>query len=173
MTLVACSSKKVEDETKQDKPTPSTTQEESHQKQTASRTSSASQPRVEEEIPTCLVDSWIGASPQSSSLRLSLTESGIIKSSATARTGRTTEWSAIIHHLELVAPNLYLVTSYSGNYNAFWADTSELGGDGYKVAFGFKIENAQLIPATWITPETDDNFDYSQFHSLGYALSKE
>ncbi|KXT79279.1 hypothetical protein [Streptococcus sp. DD13] len=123
-------------------------------------------------IPTDLVGQWSGSNPLADAVTITIAGNGLVTTSARYQDGTQSEWRAIINSIEFVGNGTYFITSYSGDYNAFLPGTTGLGEAGYKVAFGFKIENAQLIPINWIAPETNEHFDLTNIHSFGYALSR-
>lgn len=126
----------------------SSTQATVSENSTSTNTSTSNPAATTSLIPQEATGSWTGTSLQAVDVSVTITADGKITTSAnfgSEGVDDIRESSAVITGLKTIAPNTYIITSYTGDFDALLPGITGLGGVGV-IKSGFKIENGQYTP---------------------------
>ncbi|WP_373774039.1 hypothetical protein [Streptococcus ferus] len=142
---------------------------------TTKSSSSASKASGDSIFPPELLGLWKGKSQQADAITLIVSEDGTVSETTTFNhqyNGAVETNSAKVSQLEKVGENSYCYADYITESEPFIPGVTGLGGAGFKIALGFKLEGDKYYPIQW-TSAMNEEFDYSQSKDFGFSLTKE
>lgn len=113
-------------------------------------------------VPAEVVGTWTASNEQAKSVSMTIGADGSISVEANYGVGDTDDirtYTANGTAVE-VRPGLYRWVRNGGDYNAFLAGVTGLGGANFKAEEGFLLQSNQYIPV-WFTAAPDQEFDYA------------
>lgn len=130
------------------------------------------EPEASFTIPQEAIGIWSGQSLQAKDVFIEIQPDGSVSSRANF------EWdgkddirqaSAQITGIKTIAPSTYIITSYTGENDAFLPGITGLGGIGF-FQTGFKIDKGNYIPIS-VGGASQDTINYANYHDFNVSLS--
>lgn len=132
--------------------------------QTADKTAESTKTETASQtaVPAEVVGTWTASNAQAKSVNMTIGADGSISVEANYGVGDADDihtYTANGTAIE-VAPGLYRWVRNGGDYSAFLAGVTGIGGAGFKAEEGFLLQGNQYTPV-WFTAPLDQDFDYA------------
>ena len=121
-------------------------------------------------VPTALVGTWTGTSPQATDISFTVDANGNITSKANFNVDyEPYRQSSTTAKAVQISGNLYVWEG--GDFSTLLPGITGLGGAGFQAKPGFILENGTYTPVQFIS-DLGPSFDYSNYKAFPFSLTK-